>query len=50
MRYQIVNDGKTIVTVPTMEDAVKMIEMLGEGYTIVPILKSEHTARFNQRR
>ena len=52
MRYQIVKDGtfKVLLTVTSTKDADKVLELMGEGYHIVPITKAEHTARFNMGR
>ena len=50
MRYDIMKDGKVVMTVPTIEEAYKLLELFGYGYEIMPITKSDHRRRFNTRR
>ena len=52
MRYDIVSieDNKVLMTAPDIESATKVIEMMGDGYKVIPVEKRKHTRRFNRRR
>lgn len=52
MRYEIVSvdDGKVLMTAPDIESATKVIDMMGDGYKVIPIEKRSHNKQFNKRR
>ena len=52
MRYEIVSvdDGKVLMTAPDIESAAKVIDMMGDGYKVIPVEKRKHTRQFNRQR
>jgi hypothetical protein len=47
MRYQIVKDGKVMMTAPDLDTAIKVLDALPAGYQIELITKAEHSKIFN---
>ena len=42
MKYNIVKDGKVVVTVSTIDEARSLVKLLGYGYEIVPEWKNKN--------